>query len=881
MKRKFISLLLAVTLTASFTGCGKEDAKDSSSNVKEETEKVDSQNNQAENSDAENDIVVNESPKESIVAEEEQIIKERTKQWFDDLDWDATEEEKEALYQEFCAERIPYKWTRERYEFDRADYIFGGTESYRLVPEGLNRQREFVQEYYNWSVTGDSFIYSAGENGDQLYYMEYDGTIHFIAEFDEKIGQISAQKEYCFLITENGEMFRVHYLLGQVDYVTTITPGTTYYIYDSKSIFYFVESIDEVKVRYEGNMDGGLLEGYGYANYFNMETGQWEEPPAPGNLLKAVSINAGSRDFVSSEALYEEFCKNRVKFVPDDENARIYNYEITKEGHLVRWHKSEDRADAEVIDYYADGLYMWNEYIYYMGIADPQFRIDGVFGNASMMVSAYGDKVQLFGNNEYIFFVIDGMVKLYHIPSEKGQADIIDIGTDSTHFTIYDNRSFLWKDSEGNTHYYDMDASSELPVPADAILWEDTVSEETTLAELFESEINERLLSVNYDESLGVVRSGQCAITMQDYAYGAVNGQGKIIVPHEYATCGFFVSPEGYFYLRGKYGEDADFDNHYFNASGEELLAANGASVIAEDTVIYEIRDVWGKETTKIVAFDLIKKEEWFRYDTGGNKEVTFTHMQDGTFYFLDRNSCELFKVSRDGTKELVHVFDDALYIYSSMITKDYMLLINQYDIAVGTEVDFVLYNIVTQETIKVDFCDFFIEKYPNFWENYDTVENYSNASLNYDLLFNGGAVYHSGTISAWEYYNCDTRLTDYYLMDLSKARFDGEGKVINWDEICILESPWIAFSKEGVHDSSYGYIDNTGKRLDNEWDYKMRTQFTHGYALVLDYNGMAYFIDANLNRVSSGYPADEVSNGNSCFTIRNGDDILQIAVVE
>ena len=206
MKRKFISLLLAITLTASVMGCGKEDAKDSSSNVKEETDKVDSQNNQAENSDAENDIVVNESPKESIVAEEEQIIKERTKQWFDDLDWDATEEEKEALYQEFCAERIPYKWTRERYEFDRADYIFGGTESYRLVPEGLNRQREFVQEYYNWSVTGDSFIYSAGENGDQLYYMEYDGTIHFIAEFDEKIGQINAQKEYCFLITENGEI---------------------------------------------------------------------------------------------------------------------------------------------------------------------------------------------------------------------------------------------------------------------------------------------------------------------------------------------------------------------------------------------------------------------------------------------------------------------------------------------------------------------------------------------------------------------------------------------------------------------------------------------------------------------------------------------------
>ena len=36
MKRKIISLLLAITLTASFIGCGKEEVQDSSSNMAEE-----------------------------------------------------------------------------------------------------------------------------------------------------------------------------------------------------------------------------------------------------------------------------------------------------------------------------------------------------------------------------------------------------------------------------------------------------------------------------------------------------------------------------------------------------------------------------------------------------------------------------------------------------------------------------------------------------------------------------------------------------------------------------------------------------------------------------------------------------------------------------
>ncbi|MBQ8327880.1 MAG: hypothetical protein IJX86_12525 [Lachnospiraceae bacterium] len=877
MKKRVITLLLCLTMVLSACGNG------------EKSEEKGNQEVTGELSGPEEDFEDTEqSGSEQSLTEEERIINERTKQWFDDLNWDVSEDEKELLYQEFCEKRIPYEWTREFHEFDRADYYSIEDKGYICVSDEGSIRKEITPVFYNYSVTGDSFIYSGGENGNQLFYMEYDETVHYITEFDEKIGQISAQKDYCFLITESGKVYRVHYLSGHVDYVTTLISGTTYYVYDSKSILYFVESRDEVKVEHQGDIYGGHLEGYGYANYFDMETGQWEESPLSGEVYRVVQINFDVGRFDLSQSLYEEFCSTRKKFIPDDGSTRFYNYEITEDGNLIRWHNSEERADAEVLDYSTYGLFLWNEYVYYMkGVAQAKFRIDGIEGDSEIMVCLDGENIQIYGNDEYLFFIIDGMVKLYHVPSGNGEEDIVDIGIDSTNFTIYDNRSFLWKDSEGNTHYYDMDASSELPIPEDAILWEDaqknqqddTDSGEMTLAELFESEKNERLVRVNYDDSLGVVRGGQCAITMQDYSYGAVNGQGEIIVPHEYATCGYFVSPEGYFYLRGKFGEDAGFDNHYFNANGEKLLAADGSSVVAEDTVIYEIRDVWGKESTKIVAFDLKTKEEWFRYETGGNKEVTFTQMQDGVFYFLDRNSCELFKVSRNGTKELVHVFDDALYIHSSMITKDYMLLINQYDIAVGTEVDFVLYNIATEEIIKVDFCDFFIEKYPNFWENYDTGENYSNALLENDHPFNGGYAYHSGTVSVWTYYNHDTKLTDYYLMDLSKAKFDEAGKVINWDEVCLLESDKIEFSITGFHYCNGGYIDNSGQQIDK--DYKEVTLFTHGYALVLDNNGMAYFIDTEFNKVSNEYPAEHVRNGNSHFKIYNGDEVLQIAVVE
>lgn len=403
---------------------------------------------------------------------------------------------------------------------------------------------------------------------------------------------------------------------------------------------------------------------------------------------------------------------------------------------------------------------------------------------------------------------------------------------------------------------------------------------EKTLTEIFETEENKRLVKVDYDESLGVVRSGQCAITMKDYAYGAVNSQGKIIVPHEYATCGYFISPEGYFYLRGTEEEGDYFKNHYFNAAGEELLVTNGGTqVIAEDTLIYEIRDIRGKETTKIVAFDLKTKEEWFRYDTEAYGEVSFTQMQNGSFYFTDTNTHELFKVSKGGNRELITVFDEELYIISSMIMDNYMLLINEYAITRGTEVDFILYNLVTEEMLKVNFCDFFIEKYPNFYENYDNWDNFSNAALEGDDQYNGESVYNRGTISVWTYYDCDKNVTDYYLMDLARAKFDESGKVVNWDEVCLLETEDIKFSKTGFHYCNDGYIDDSGNQIDK--DYKEVTFFVHGYALVLDQNGMAYFIDTEFNKVSNEYPADEVSNGNSCFTIRNGDDILQIAIVE
>ena len=476
MKRKFISLLLAVTLTASFTGCGKEEVQDSSSNVKEETEKVDSQNNQTENDVVESDIIMNESfegnngesnPMEetdSTDIDEEQIINERMEQWFDDLDWDATEEEKEALYQEFCAERIPSVDYTGYLKLNRSIYYWDGSQDYLWLSEELEYNLIPIPEYAYIYGFEDSYVLVCGTLENELYYMEYDGTLHFIKEFDEAIDWVRAQKEYCFLITESGVVYRVHYVSGRVDFVTTLYPGAGFDIYDSQGILYYDKPVeDDIYTEEDGKTGWGPYEG----NYFDMATGQCEEPPA--DALRVVEPFEYSEDTLKREAIYEEFCSNRVRYVPDNEKARFFEYEIDENGNLIKWHKVEGRESAKAIESETYSLMIWNEYIYYMEGGTVKFRIDGIPADALVQLGGYGESIQIYGNDEYLFLVIDGVVDFYHIPSEKGESNVADIGIDSTNFRIYDNRSFLWNDVNGNTHYYDMDLDSEQPVPEDAV----------------------------------------------------------------------------------------------------------------------------------------------------------------------------------------------------------------------------------------------------------------------------------------------------------------------------------------------------------------------------------------------------------------------------
>lgn len=498
MKRKIISLLLAVTLTASFTGCGKEEAQDSSSNVKEETEEVDSQNNQAENNNVESDTIKNESSEEnsgeasdetegsqtseednqesnpieepdSMDIDEEQIINERMEQWFDDLDWDVTEEEKETLYQEFCAERIPFEWGKGLYTLNRSGYYYDFEEkqAYLHFSEELQHEDEPRPEYLATSgLTGDNHIFVGGINENELYYMEYDATIHFIAKIDEGIRRIKAQKDYCFLKTTSGAIYRVHYLSGRVDYVTTLYPDASFYVYDSQSILYFDE--EDLDVAFTGDENKSGEVNSSVIKCYDMEAAKCVEPPEELDVIRVID-GYDANDLLEKKELFEKFCINRQRYIPDDAQVRIFEYEIDENGNLMKWHKSEGREKAKIIEEGTYSLFTWNEYIYYMEGGTVKFRIDGIPADALVQLSGYGENIQIYGNAEYLFLVIDGVVDFYHIPSEKGESNVADIGIDSTNFRIYDNRSFLWDDVNGNTHYYDMDLDSEQPVPEDAV----------------------------------------------------------------------------------------------------------------------------------------------------------------------------------------------------------------------------------------------------------------------------------------------------------------------------------------------------------------------------------------------------------------------------
>ena len=114
------------------------------------------------------------------------------------------------------------------------------------------------------------------------------------------------------------------------------------------------------------------------------------------------------------------------------------------------------------------------------------------------------------------------------------------------------------------------------------------------------------------------------------------------------------------------------------------------------------------------------------------------------------------------------------------------------------------------------------------------------------------------------------------FLIDISRAQTDASGWVTNLPEMVLAQYPEIDLTGDGYCLASDGeswfYLDEQGSRV-NTPQWADCSAFYGGYALVLEEDGMAYVVDKNFQKVTEGYPADAVSLSAGLFCVRNGEE--------
>ena len=488
MKRKLISLLLAITLTASVIGCGKEEVEGSNPNVNADLEDMDSKNivsesidpkdtevsdNQEQDNNEENNISENVTTGENNQPsngesegsgqadyEANQLMRE----WFEDLNWDMTEEEKQESYDAFCAERVSY--SEDYYDMTpcRCEWYLDSDVSkpYRCMADDLEQKRIYVEdEVYNFDrkypywVDRDTAF--AVINEREIVAYEYDGTKHLLHVADEPVVFLTSDKEYSFFQTKSRKVYRLHHESGRVDYVVELSDDD-YELdspYDSKSILVYCRKEESLGLK-----------------YYDMETG-WGELPYDQQEEGRVELYFEK---------IEEYEKLRVPFV-EGSKEQEYIYEIDENRDLIYWKESEGKENASIIEHDVVAFYQWNEYVFYM-VYRTEHKNDtklyiywwtniGGVPAKKWFVGAGGFVTQLsyyeiVGNDEYIFILGDNVVSNYWIEGYlKGNGVELEEGIHN--LRVVDYMSFYYDDADGKTHYYDIETDSEQPVPEEAV----------------------------------------------------------------------------------------------------------------------------------------------------------------------------------------------------------------------------------------------------------------------------------------------------------------------------------------------------------------------------------------------------------------------------
>jgi len=384
----------------------------------------------------------------------------------------------------------------------------------------------------------------------------------------------------------------------------------------------------------------------------------------------------------------------------------------------------------------------------------------------------------------------------------------------------------------------------------------------------------------------GVIDDGGVLLVEKDGLWGAMDYNGKEILPVIFNARGCNPNAEGYFCLSD--GETA----WIFDKNGNVVMEKPCTDPSNE---IYDLYVNEGVVTISYkhiddsfydnYAYDLETKAElpMDEYDGWWFTMAGLTAMKNGKYYFSATHY--LYSVDKNGTVTTVYnnPFADGEpggYVrYLRTPNDDYgaVRVTNDFDSS---------YRVGVISTDGTDVCLF---KLTDLLRSlgYESV-SWGTQSLHSDGLYAANVgkklvlkLYQDGVAFACIF--LDLNKAEYTEQDVIAFDYNfGQEKLVsNLEEIVVAQYEVIELSEYGIHyaynDGTYFYMDDNGKVLGT---YKDCCPFYNGYAAVIDMNGDAYIINTKFERVSEIFKAEWVQTLGNTHVFHN-DGVNQIVAIE
>ena len=394
--------------------------------------------------------------------------------------------------------------------------------------------------------------------------------------------------------------------------------------------------------------------------------------------------------------------------------------------------------------------------------------------------------------------------------------------------------------------------------------------------------------------------NGGVIVTLENELYGAINYQGKEIVPHIYSDWWTAPTDDGYFAL-------GDVETvHVFNAEGQEVLAidvpetvylfnAEGQVMLAtyglrqmyisDDGVLYRTGEgIKWHDLLQGTTTDLVKSEEHY--------VDSMTQMQDGKTYYLSHDdgfNPVVFVATREGTEEILFTRQGGFEFWWMSPSVDGYFILGGGSPSDDTTSEYAIFRETDGKEYYIVCGDSNIVKrdvYPFLGDAFLPI---SYASIVGGYYRDGAYYYSRGTQIVIEGSNKPSHDAERtcYLLDLTNAKlktFGTKGEyVTNPSALILAQYDYIELSDSGYYlagdGESWFYLDERGQRVAQT--FLDCGSFYNGYSIILDTDGMAYLIDTEFNRVSEGYPADGVYTAEAIFCVISGDQVTILTAPE